>query len=132
MGSFGNYWENELLDHAFNKGAYTAPEEIWVALSKADPTDDGSGLSEHSGDAYARAETSAGDWNTASGGVITSAADIEFSTATSDWGTLTHFALYDASSAGNMLGHAALNASRTINNGDSCKFSAGDLSVSLN
>ena len=39
MGSFANYWENEILDHLFGKGSYTPPT-IYVGLSTADPADD--------------------------------------------------------------------------------------------
>ena len=42
MGSFSNYWENELLDHLFGKGSYTPPT-IYVGLSTTDPGDDGAG-----------------------------------------------------------------------------------------
>ena len=130
MGSFSDYWENEMLDHIFGKGSYTAPT-IYVALSTADPTDDGSGLSEPSGNGYARKQTSASDWNAASGGALDNANEIAFNEATGSWGTITHFALLDAASGGNMLAHGALSQSKTIGSGDTAKFAAGDLDVSL-
>jgi len=129
MGSFGDHWEDEILDHIFNKGAYSAPT-IYIALSTVDPTDDASGLAEPS-DGYARVETEAADWNAASSGTVTNANDIEFPEASGDWGTISHFALYDAASGGNMLAHGSLTASKDITTGDTAKFSAGDLSVSL-
>jgi hypothetical protein len=130
MGSFSDYWENEILDHVFGKGSYTPPT-IYVALSTADPTDDGSGLSEPSGNAYARKQTSAGDWNAASGGALDNANEIAFNEATGSWGTITHFALMDAASGGNMLAHGPLSQSKTVGTGDTAKFAAGDLDVSL-
>jgi hypothetical protein len=130
MGSFSDYWENEILDHIFGKGNYSPPT-IHVALSTADPTDDGSGLAEPTGNGYQRAQTSAGDWNAASGGSLDNAADITFPEATGNWGTITYFALFDAATAGNMLAHGALNQSKTISGGDTAKFAAGDLDVSL-
>ena len=60
MGGFSDYWENKILDHIFGKGSYTPPT-IYVGLSTADPTDDGSGLAEPSGNGYARKQTSASD-----------------------------------------------------------------------
>jgi len=131
MGSFGNYLEDELLDHVFMKGDYTSPTNIYVALSTADPTDDGSGLSEPSGGSYARESTAGGDWNAASGGSISNATDIVFTEATANWGTITHIALYDAASAGNMLAHGALDASKTVSTGDTFKIPAGDLTITL-
>ena len=77
MGSFSDYWENEVLDHLFGKGGYSPPA-IHLALSTADPGDDGTGLSEPSGDGYARAVTSPADWSLASGGALANADAIEF------------------------------------------------------
>ncbi len=130
MGSFADYWENEILDHLFGKGSYTPPT-IYVGLSTADPADDASGLAEPSGNGYARVATSGADWNAASGGTIDNANEITFGQASGSWGTLTHFALFDAASGGNMLAHGSLSISKTISSGDTAKFAAGDLDVSL-
>jgi len=130
MGSFADYWENEILDHLFGKGSYTPPT-IYVGLSTADPTDDASGLAEPSGNSYARVTTAGADWNVASGGAIANANDITFPEATGSWGTITHFALFDAVSAGNILAHGALSVSKPISSGDTAKFASGDLDVTL-
>jgi len=130
MGSFSDHWENEILDHLFGKGSYTPPT-IYVGLSTADPGDDGTGLSEPSGNGYARVATSASDWNAASGGALDNTNAIEFAEATGSWGTLTHFALFDASSGGNLLAHGALTQAKTIASGDTAQFAAGNLDVSL-
>ena len=130
MGSFADFWENEILDHLFGKGSYTPPT-IYVGLSTAEPVDDASGLAEPSGNSYARVATAGVDWNTASGGTINNANDITFPEASGNWGTLTHFALFDAASGGNILAHGSLNVSKSIGSGDTVKFAAGDLDVSL-
>ena len=131
MGSFSDHWENEILDHLFGKGSYSPPT-IYVGLSTADPGDDGSGLAEPSGNGYARKATTAADWNAASGGALDNATAIEFAEATGNWGTVTHFALFDAAGGGHLLAHGSLNQSKTIASGDSARFAAGDLDVSLN
>jgi len=131
MGSFSNYWENEILDHLFGKGSY-APPTVYVGLSTADPGDDATGLSEPTGNGYARLATSAADWNSASGGSLDNAGAVAFAEATGDWGTVTHFALFDAATGGSMLAHGALSLSKTVSNGDTVRFVAGDLDVSLN
>ena len=130
MGSFADYLEDEILDHVVGKGSYTMPT-VYVALSTADPTDDASGIAEPSGDAYARVETSGSDWDAASGGATANAAAIIFPEATGDWGTITHFALYDASTNGNMLMHGALDASRSVTNGITPRFAVGELDITL-
>jgi len=130
MGSFSDHWENEILDHLFGKGAYTPPT-IYVGLSTADPGDDGTGLAEPSGGSYARVATAAVDWNTASGGILDNANAIEFPEATGSWGMLTHFALFDALTGGNLLAHGTLAQSKTIESGDTGRIAAGALDVSL-
>ena len=130
MGGFSNYWENKILDHLFGKGSYTPPT-IHVALSTADPLDDSSGMGEPSGNGYARAETSASDWSTSSGGAVCNASNISFPTAGGSWGTITHFALFDSATGGNMLAHGALDQPKVIGASDTGKFDAGDLEIGL-
>ena len=129
-GTFGDFWELEILDHIFNKGAYAAPT-IYVGLSTADPLDDNSGLAEPAGNGYARVETAAGDWNAAAAGVTDNANDIAFPEATGSWGSVTHFGLFDALSGGNLLAHGDLTTPRAIESNDTATFAAGDLDVSL-
>lgn len=130
MGGFTDYWENEILDHIFGNGSY-APPTIYVGLSTADPLDDSSGLAEPAGNGYARVQTSASDWNAASGGSVANVNDIAFAQATGSWGTITHFALFDAADGGNMLAHGALNQPRAIDDSEVAIFQVGDLDISL-
>ncbi len=130
MGSFTDYWENEILDHLFGKGSYTPPT-IYVGLSMTNPLDDASGLSEPTGNGYARVQTSASDWSMASGGYLDNANEITFAQATGSWGTITHFALFDAATGGNMLAHGALSQSTSVDNSDVAGFEVGDLGISL-
>lgn len=135
MGSFSDYAENIVLDHVTGKTAYEMPT-IYVGLATADPTDAGTGASfnecANSG-SYARKSTVGGDWNAASGGATSNANDITFVEATGSWGTATHFALLDSGSwgAGNMIAHSILTVSKTIDSGDTPKFAAGELDVTL-
>ena len=130
MGGFSDYWENKILDHIFGKGNYTPPT-IYVGLSTADPTDDGSGLSEPSGNGYARVQTSASDWNAASNGSLDNAGNITFAQAGSNWGTITHFVLFDGATAGNILAYGVLSQSKSISESDTARFQVGDLRISL-
>jgi len=120
-----------VLDHIFGKGAYTPPSHIFVALSTADPGESGGTIAEPSGGSYARKSTDPADWDAAVSGALDNANAITFSEATASWGNITHFALYDHATAGNMLAHGALTAAKTIDNGDTASFAAGDLDVSL-
>jgi hypothetical protein len=129
-GSFGDYTENKTLDHIVGKTSFTMPT-AYVALSTADPTDDGSGMAEPSGNGYARVTTAAGDWNAASSGATSNANAITFPTATGSWGTITHFALYDAATSGNMLAHGDLSASQAISTNQIARFAVGELDITL-
>ncbi len=132
MAGFSDYWENEILDHLFNKGWYAPPATICLALSTADPGDDGACTAEPAGGSYARVETSSADWAGACGGAICNADTIEFAQATSAWGTITHFVLYDAGVGGNLLVCGPLTEPKTVAAGDTIRFAPGDLSVALN
>lgn len=128
MGSFSDYLENKILDHIVGKTSYTMPTAyLAVGTGGAD-----TGLTgEPAGMGYARVATSGTDWNAASAGAIDNANILSFPQATGDWGTMTHFALYDASTGGNCLGWAALTASKTVENKDILRFEAGDLDLTL-
>lgn len=130
MGSFSNYAENKILDHIVGKTSYTMPT-AYIALSTADPTDAGTGLTEPVGGAYARKATTGADWAAAASGATSNATVLSFPQATGSWGTITHFALMDAATAGNMIGHGALTASKVISTGDTATFSIGDLDITL-
>ena len=129
-GSFSDYLENKILDHITGKEAYPSPT-AYVALSTADPTDDASGMAEPSGNGYARVTTSGSDWSAAASGATSNAAAITFPTATGSWGTITHFAIYDASSGGNMLEHGDLSSSKVISTNQIPRFAAGELDITL-
>lgn len=127
--SFADYWEDEILDHIMNDGAYTAPT-IYVGLSTADPGDDAATLAEPSGNGYARVTTAAADWNAASGGSKTNANAITFPEATGAWGTITYVCLFDALTSGNLLASGSCGSTAIIS-GNIARFAAGALTVSL-
>jgi hypothetical protein len=131
MAGFSDYWENEILDHLFDKGWYAPPAAIYLALSTADPGDMGLGAAEPPAGSYTRVETSKAHWAGASGGAVCNANAIEFAQATSAWGTITHFALYDAALGGNLLACGLLTEPATVAAGDTLRFEPGDLTVTL-
>jgi hypothetical protein len=127
MAELSNYLENKLLDHVLRNTSYTSPTTVYVGLFLTDPTDAGSGT-EVSGGSYARKSLSV---TTASGGIVTSSADVQFDQATGNWGTIAYIGLFDAITSGNLLMHTALTTSKTIETGDVLKISSGSLTASL-
>ena len=131
MGNISNYLANALLNHIFGKGTYTPPTNIYVELSTTAPTDSGTNVTPPSGGGYARKQTAPSDWNMGANRIIDNANAIEFAEATASWGTLSHFALFDAASGGNFLGWGALATPKAVDSGDTARFAAGDLDVSF-
>jgi hypothetical protein len=133
MSALSDYLENALINHIFRNTDFTRPANIYVALFTAAPSDSGGGT-EVSGGSYARQAVVTGassGWAAAAGGATENSATITFPTATASWGTITHVALFDASSGGNMLFHGALAVSKAIGSGDIFRINAGDLDLSL-
>ena len=127
MSEMSNYLENALINATLRNTSYTSPSTVYVSLYTSDPTDADSGT-ECSGGAYARQSVTFG---APSNGVSTNSAAVEFPQATGSWGTITHVAIHDASSAGNLLYHTAANSSKAIETGDVYRIAAGSLSVTL-
>lgn len=127
MAEFSNYLENKVLDHVLRNTSYTSPTTVYVGLFTSDPTDAGSGT-EVSGGSYARQTLSV---TTASGGIVTSSADVTFPQATASWGTISHIGVLDALTSGNLLMHTPLTTSKAIDNGDILKITSGNLTVTL-
>jgi len=131
MSDITDYLEEELLDHVFRNSSYSSPATVYLALFTTATADAGTGT-EVSGGSYARQSITFGATADVSGAMqIANSSDITFPVATANWGTITHAAIYDALSAGNMLVHTALSVSRTVNTSDQVKFEAGDLKVQL-
>ena len=135
MGSFSDYLENEILDHILGGGDYARPATVYIGLwtSALSDSSTGSSAGEVSGGDYARKSvTNNGtNWPAAASGAKANGTAITFVQATGSWGTVTHFAILDASTAGNILGHGTLTQSKTIGNGDTASFAIGDLDVTL-
>ena len=130
MAGFSDYLEDKVLNHVFGGTAYTAPGTLYVGLYTAAPTDAGGGT-EVTGGSYARKSMAAMTVSGTSPTEATNGAAIEFVTATGSWGTVTHVGVFDAVTTGNLLGWAALTASKTVSSGDVFRFDAGDLDITL-
>ncbi len=130
MSSFTDYTENLVLNWLLTTNSATRPTAWYVGLFTAAPSDTGGGT-EVSGNGYARKATGTMTI-TGTATTATNAAAIEFAPASGgNWGTLTHAAIFDALTTGNMLAWAPLTTSRTINDGDVFRVPASSLTVTL-
>ena len=126
MSAFSDYLENKVLDHVFGGVAYSAPATLYLALYTSDPGDDNSGT-ECSGTSYARQTIAF----TVTNDTASNTSAVEFPTAGSAWGTITHVGILDALTSGNLLAHGALTASKVVAQGDVFRVPASDLDITL-
>jgi len=138
-----DYLENKLIDHLFRTGSFTKPSGLYVALLTAAPSDLGGGT-EVAGGGYARVNLAPLDTNwkatqggtsgasSGTGGLTSNAIAITYPAPSANWGTVTHFGIFDAASGGNLLIWDALTAARTILSGDPApSFAVDQLTVTV-
>ena len=128
--SASNYLENAVLDHILGGPDFTRPASVFLALFTTNPGETATGTEvSTSGTGYARVEVTNDDqnWPASSGGVKSNALVIAFPQATATWNTVTHYAMFDAATAGNMLFYSPLTQSRNVPAGDAPRFLAGQL-----
>lgn len=142
--SFTDYLENKLVDWLFRGQAFSPPATLYVGLLTAACSDSSAGT-EVSGGSYARVgvTSSLANWagtqsagsttaSSGTGGTTSNNNAITFPSPTANWGVVTHFAVYDASTSGNMLICQSLTVSKTINNGDAAPvFNAAALTIQV-
>lgn len=130
MSSFTDHTESLVLNWLFTTNTATRPTAWYVGLFTGAPSDTGGGT-EVSGSGYSRKATGT---ITVSGTATTAtnSAAIEFDPASGgNWGNITHAAIFDASTGGNMLAWAQLTTARTINDGDVFRVPASSLTITL-
>jgi len=129
MAALSDYAEKLLLDWMMTTGSATRPTAWYVGLFTAAPSDSGGGT-EVSGSGYAR-ESAAFDAAASPGGTTSNSADISFTASGGNWGTITHIGIFDAVSAGNLLWHGSMTASKVVNDGDTLQFSTGNIDLTI-
>jgi hypothetical protein len=135
MSAASDFLEAKLLDHVLTGTAYTQPSTRYLALFTAVTgleTNSPSAEISTSGTAYAReAITFAAAVTSGATTSSASSATVTFDAATANWGTVTHVAVMDAATGGNVLFYGAVTTSKTIETGDTFQVSSGNLTISL-
>ena len=122
-----NYTEEKILNLVFRNVAYAPPAAVYAALFTGAPGEAGGG-SEVSRGSYGRVAVTFG---VAADGQVTNTSEVDFGEASADWGTISHVAIFDAATAGNMLVYGAMASNKTINNGDATVWPPSTLTVVL-
>ena len=126
-GDASSYLRNKLVDHSLGTTAYTKPTAVYLAAFIGDPGATGTEISTTDTGYGRQAVTFAG----ASSGSAASNADVVFPVATDDWGTVSHLALYDSATGGNLLWYGPMATPKTIDSSDQLKVASGNFTVSL-
>jgi hypothetical protein len=138
MSAASNYLENKLLDHTlrYSSAPYTGASTLYLALfnntsgNAATNLEAGTLTDEvtTSSSAYSRKAVT---FAAASSGSSASSATVTFDTATASWGSITHIAVMDAETSGNVLFYGAVTTAKTIDTGDTFQVSSGNLTIAL-
>lgn len=128
----GNTTIDNLLKHAFKIASMSQPTHLYVRLCTAAPGF-ADAISNEVASAYDYTGELNDDWQLESAGKISNTNEIEFATANGgNWGTITHaVAMTTASGAGTLYGVSALSPTRTVNDGETLKFAAGELEIQI-
>ena len=137
MTAASNYLENKVLDHTLRVAAYTQPSALYLGLFNNTSGSAAANLeagiitdeTSASGTAYQRQAIS---FNAASGGSTANALTVTFPVATAAWGTISHVAIMDAQTSGNILYWGSVTTPKSIDVDDTFQVSANNLTISLN
>lgn len=134
MSKMSDYLEVELRKHIFRTGSFTKPAALYISLHTADPTDTAAGAeANYTGYARVQRDPLDANWTAASAtdGNTDNAAALTFGVCTAGSNTVTHFGIWDALAAGNMLAYGTLTVSQVINVGVTPSFAIGALDITF-
>jgi hypothetical protein len=124
-----NYLRGKITDHVLRNVAYTSPTTVYVSLHTSDPTAAASPGTEISAGWYARQPATFAAQITA--GQTTNTGTITYPGVETSAVTVTHFAIWDAATLGNMLEYAPLSASKTFSITDVPSWLPGQLASTM-
>jgi hypothetical protein len=141
MSASSDYLEKKHLDHLLlrNTAAYTGETNLYIGLCTAAPEEDGSPTNEFTigTGAYARVAVTNDETRFPQCAITgvptkTNGTLLSFPTATTAWGTATHWAIWNvASGAGELIASGALATSFAIQIGKTPKIPIGALSLTI-
>jgi hypothetical protein len=129
MAAFSNYMEDAITAWINGTTFPAAPTNTYVQLYSQDPTDAGSST----GALFTRVTYAATGWTRGTGGAgtLSNTNVITITSSAVSAATASHFAVFDASTSGNLLFYGALSASKSIAIGDEVKFNALQLTLTV-
>jgi hypothetical protein len=130
MADLSDFAEEKLVKNLVGDTDWAGPSNTYVALFTSDPGESGES-GEVSASEYSRQSVT---WTANGTDTMENSAEIQFPEATSSWGTVSHFGIYDGSATDgstNQLFSGALDTSQSVDSGVTAIIQAGDLSITL-
>ena len=126
-----NYFLNCVAGNLLHtKTTPAIPAQYYIGLSTATPAIDGTGVNEPSTDAgYKRLLLT--NLSEPTDGLVTNQNDINFDESTANWGTITHYVIYDSPTVddGNLLRYGELSTPRSVETATIMTIKAGYLKL---
>ena len=131
MARLTNYMAHKIIDHMLRGQAFTPPSTVYLALFASPSEEDltaGTLTNELSGGAYIRKAVTL---SAASGRITSNTANVDFDIATLDWSPITHIAISDAVTGGNLLLWGALPFTLNVDTGQILNFPVGNIGLEI-
>ena len=125
------YFLNQVMGNLFKtKETPALPSEYYIGLSSTAPNICGGNVTEPlSNSGYKRVKLE--NLSEPADGVITNEQAISFDESTANWGTMSHFVIYDALEAGNLLMYDTLSTPRNVEAATIVTIKANSLTLTL-
>ena len=125
------YFLNQVMGNLFKtKETPALPSEYYIGLSSTAPDISGGNVTEPlSNSGYKRVKLE--NLSEPADGVITNEQAISFDESTANWGTMSHFVIYDALEAGNLLMYDTLSTPRNVEAATIVTIKANSLTLTL-
>lgn len=125
------YFLNQVMGNLFKtKETPALPSEYYIGLSSTAPNISGGNVTEPlSNSGYKRVKLE--NLSEPTYGVITNEQAISFDESTANWGTMSHFVIYDALEAGNLLMYDTLSTPRNVEAATIVTIKANSLTLTL-
>ena len=149
MGILTDDRELKLLKHMFGQADLGIPSHLYMGLHVGAPTEASPSTNEISAGGYSRVllvdNISSTSFQNSSSGMstlfelttsdnLTNASAIDFAEATADWGTVTHYSIWEdnfSSNASNCLMIGALSSGVVVNDGDQFRIAVGQFDLTF-
>lgn len=130
MSDLTKYLGNKLVRYLAGNVMPTPPTDIYVALYDGNPRTTGTEVTTSVRSAGRLAPTWTVPVSNATDNVLLSSADVNFGNSESDV-DITHVAIFDAATGGNMLACKALPQAANVTAGATVKFAAGKIRFTI-